>query len=543
VLNIGDPLLPINYTAEIVRGSEWLTITGGGSGTATVATPGLLRLAPGAAAAGFSPGAQYALVRITAQGALNSPQYVVAVLDVAAANSAVVPDVVPSGLFFTAGGTAQTVRVWASSNTPVTFQVSTTTTDGSAWLTASPVSGSASATSAASVAVTANARGLNPGVYTGEVDFGIGGEVRSVNVTLVVAPPETAATVSKQRNAGCTPSRLALTQTGTPNHFTVPAGWPATLIVRMHDNCGSVVNDGSVVANFSNGDPPISLVGDQATGTYSAAWQPGRATSQMTVGVLGTAGTFDPVRAELIGTVGPNAMNPPTLARGGTLHNLNPVVGAALAPNTVSQVFGTGLATASVSPGVVPLLTEFSGTSFLAGPFDAPLYFVSPNQLTVQIPAELTPNRQYSVVASANGQITIPDLVDVVPVQPGMAAFGDGRIIAQHGSDFTLVDAARPAKPGEALIIYLAGMGATTPQVRSGFPAPGAEPLARVDTAAKVLVDGTEAQIGYAGLTPFGVGLYQINFVVPANARTGNLEVVVMQGTKSSNVTRLAVAP
>jgi uncharacterized protein (TIGR03437 family) len=46
----------------------------------------------------------------------------------------------------------------------------------------------------------------------------------------------------------------------------------------------------------------------------------------------------------------------------------------------------------------------------------------------------------------------------------------------------------------------------------------------------------------FAGLTPGGVGLYQINFQVPPGARTGvPLDVVVKQGSATANVTKLTV--
>jgi uncharacterized protein (TIGR03437 family) len=48
--------------------------------------------------------------------------------------------------------------------------------------------------------------------------------------------------------------------------------------------------------------------------------------------------------------------------------------------------------------------------------------------------------------------------------------------------------------------------------------------------------------VGFAGLTPTGVGLYQIAFTVPSNARSGSLDLVVSQGGVSSNTTKLPVA-
>jgi uncharacterized protein (TIGR03437 family) len=56
-------------------------------------------------------------------------------------------------------------------------------------------------------------------------------------------------------------------------------------------------------------------------------------------------------------------------------------------------------------------------------------------------------------------------------------------------------------------------------------------------------VDGQNAETPFAGLTPGGVGLYQINFVVPSSAKSGNLPVVVTQNGVTANVVTLPVAP
>jgi uncharacterized protein (TIGR03437 family) len=58
----------------------------------------------------------------------------------------------------------------------------------------------------------------------------------------------------------------------------------------------------------------------------------------------------------------------------------------------------------------------------------------------------------------------------------------------------------------------------------------------------KVNVGGQNADISYAGLTPTGIGLYQINFTVPPNASSGNLDLVVNQGGIASNTSKLPVA-
>ena len=178
------------------------------------------------------------------------------------------------------------------------------------------------------------------------------------------------------------------------------------------DNRARIDENGSVIANFSNGDPPLSLIGDRLTGTYSATWQPGKVASPMTVTAFAAAGTLAPATAQLIGGVNPNQNPTPVLFKNRTMNNSNPVPGAALAPGTVAQVFGSGLASQTVVPGVVPLPTNFNGTGMLVGGLDAPLYYLSDGQLDVQIPFELAPNRQHRAIVIANGALTLPDTID-----------------------------------------------------------------------------------------------------------------------------------
>ena len=79
-----------------------------------------------------------------------------------------------------------------------------------------------------------------------------------------------------------------------------------------------------------------------------------------------------------------------TLARFPASHprpaDLNAIVGGALAPGTVAGVYGSGLATFTGSPNVVPLVSDFQGTQMIVGGFSAPLFFVSGGQLTSSIP-------------------------------------------------------------------------------------------------------------------------------------------------------------
>ena len=90
------------------------------------------------------------------------------------------------------------------------------------------------------------------------------------------------------------------------------------------------------------------------------------------------------------------------------------------------------------------------------------------------------------------------------------------------------------------MIIYLAGMGATNPSVASGVPTPSQ--LVPTVVQPTVTLDSQDASIVYAGLTPTGIGLYQIDFTVPTNARSGNLNLIVTQNGVVSNTAILPVS-
>jgi uncharacterized protein (TIGR03437 family) len=532
IFNLGDTASAVNWTATLLSGADWLSLGGNANGTATATNPGSLTLTPNASVASLPPGSRYALVRVSDPGALNSPLYVTAVLNIGAASSVAVNDPSPAGLVFTTTGGAppppQTVRVYTSSLAPVSLQTAVTTADGTPWLAASPAAAAVSTQSPGQIAVSINAAGLGAGVYTADLNIAVGGVLRTVGVTLIVAPPN------------CSPTRLVATHTALSNAFSVPAGWPATLAVQLNDDCGAPVLNASVVASFSSGDAPLSLIGDRLTGTYSVTWQPGKAASQMTINAVAVASLLPPVAAQLIGSVNPNAAAAPVLFKNGTRNSANPMSGAALAPGTVARVLGSGLATQTVSPGVAPLTTSFNGTGMLVGAVDAPLYSLSDGRLDVQIPFELAPNRQYQVIASVNGALTLPDTIDVSPVSPGVLTAADGTAVTQH-ADSTPVDQGHPATRSEMVTIYLSGMGATNPPVPSGQLAPSPGPQATVPAA--VTVNGQNAVVPFAGLTPGGIGLYQINFQVPPGAGFGNLDVVVSQGGVAANTAKLPVAP
>lgn len=544
VIDDGDPNSMVSYSSALLQGSDWLSVVNG-TGVASPGKPGTITLMPAPAVSGFGAGPRYAVLKVTDANSQNSPQLLTAILDVAPASTAPFPDPAPSGLVLTAaqgGGplTPSIVSIAVSSTKAVAYQASAVTRDGASWLSVAPATGMTSSANPAQLQIQVTPAALATGVYTGDVTVGIGATARAVRVTLVVQP----AALKSVSHAGsvCAPARLVLTDTAFADGSTVPAGYPALLTMFANDDCGSPVTDASVVTSFDNGDPPVTLSGD-GTGYYSASWVPGRVAASVTVTFSATDPTLAPPPNSVLrlGAVSANSIPPPVQAPGGTVNNNNPVLGGALAPGTIASVYGSGLGSVSSVTTAAPLPTIYSGTQIFVGGNPVPLYYVSPGQVNIQIPFELAPNQKYPVLAIFNNVPAIPDSITVAPATPAVIAYADGTVKAQHAADFSLVDSGHPAKPGEALVIYLVGMGATNPVTATGQGSPSS-PLANAAVGPTMTLDGENVVPFFAGLTPGFVGLYQINFTVPADARTGSLSLTVTQGNLSANVTQLPVA-
>ncbi len=537
---LGADATPLHFTASIVGSAPFLTL-GSTSGVASLSQPASVPFT--VSSTGLALGAYYARIRITSSDAVNSPREFLVVLNVR--TTGVTPDLnaFPSGLVFLPGGASQTVQAYTDSGPLLNLQIAVSTQSGGNWLSAQASQKTISATSPAQVVVSTNATGLAPGIYRGFVALApASAQVRTVSVTLVVTgkgPVANPADGEKPEAAGaCAPSQLVLSQTGLTGNFTTAAAWPKLISAQLTDDCGTAISTGQVITSFSNGDPPLTLdLSDPTAGVYSTTWAPSSAANPVAVTLAASASAFAPVSLTVSGGVSPNTV--PIVNQGAVLHLLNPKPSGLLAPGTIVQIFGIGLAASPATPASLPPLT-INGTTVLIGGSAVPLYYVSPTQVNAELPFELLPGHEYQLLVIANGGYTTPQPLQFVPVAPGVASFPDGQVIAQHG-DYSLVSAASPAKPGEALVIYLAGMGATSVPVATGDPSPSG-PLANANTPATVMVDGQPANVIFAGLTPQAVGLYQINFVVPGGVHSGDVALEVSQGSVSANKTMLTIS-
>jgi uncharacterized protein (TIGR03437 family) len=537
---------PISWVASVQPGASWL-LPGVVSGTssASQASSATFSIDPAAAAA-LAAGAYYGRIEVTAQGAANSPQEFVVVLNVTAATTAVKPDPEPPGLVFLTGTginpPSQSATVYAGSRSSLGFQANASSDTG--WLSVSPGTGTVSLASPAVTSLSVNAAALMPGIYRGSVSYAFGSAaLRTVNVLLIVAnglAPLSRPGTDFAPHAACTPAMLAPVQTGLVSNFSAPVAWPTPISVRLLNDCGSAVANGQIVATFDNGDAPLPLaLVDPAQGLYSATWAPRHSASQITVNATAGAPGFPNATVALTGSVTPNAV--PLLTPHGTLHVFDPLVGSSLAPGTIVQIYGQNLAGAAAQPTMLPLPTVFNGVSAIIGGMPAPLFYISSTQVNAQLPFELQSNQQYQVLLQVGGALTTPDTIQLSAVTPGIAAFANGAIIAQH-IDGSLVSQTAPARPGEYLVAYLVGLGQVTPAVTDGGASPSAT-LALPNVPPVLTINGATYPPAFAGLTPGLVGLYQMNFQVPAGLPAGNLMLTVAQSGNSSNLVTIPYQP
>ncbi len=199
----------------------------------------------------------------------------------------------------------------------------------------------------------------------------------------------------------------------------------------------------------------------------------------------------------------------------------------ALASGSLATIFGQNLAVRpSSSPGF-PLATRLGGVTVTADGQPVPLPFMSPSQINVQIPYEVSGQVNLQI-STANGtaSVTIP----VVPLAPSILA-----ITVQNA----YCTPSNPALQSGNVTVYATGLGAAASPVATGQAAPlVANPMA---VPVQVWLGNTNLQPSYAGVAPGFAGLSQINFAVPAGLPDGVYPLRIGAGSASSQPQNLVV--
>jgi len=230
----------------------------------------------------------------------------------------------------------------------------------------------------------------------------------------------------------------------------------------------------------------------------------------------------------------------PSLSGAGVFLNPLGVVNAAssappgnpISPGQFIALYGTGLAKSNQT-ATPPYPPTLNSVTVLVNNKQAPLYFVSPGQINALVPYS-TSGTTATIVVQNSGVNSNTVTVPVAPTAPGVYSLdfsGSGPGAILH-ADYGLVNSARPAAPGEIVLIYLTGMGAVNPPVNDGA-AGGSNPLNKSVSDVVVWVAGQQGTVLYNGLAPGFPGLYQINVTLPTFLSGGGNLPLAIQTTNA----------
>lgn len=210
----------------------------------------------------------------------------------------------------------------------------------------------------------------------------------------------------------------------------------------------------------------------------------------------------------------------------------------AISPGALISLFGSGLASATVSAPAIPLPISLADVSVLINGVAAPLLFVSPYQINAQVPSALAAGPA-TVVVRVEGALSSPASFSLVAAAPGVFTDGQGQAAALN-ADGSVNSPQNPAPAGTFVSVFFTGQGPVAAQIDDGAAPPAGTAIpATLQVSASIGI--WPATVQFAGLAPNFAGLAQVNLQVPLLA-SGVYPVVVKIGGMASNAAQLAVS-
>lgn len=276
----------------------------------------------------------------------------------------------------------------------------------------------------------------------------------------------------------------------------VPSGTPGTL-TTLYDFC----SHGG--ADCTDGETPIGLVQGSDGNLYGTT---------ALGGANGTGAVFKL-------TVSPAA---PVLTSG-TLANGATYLAGGLVPGSWAQVKGTDLSNATRIWDATDfaglgsnLPTKLSGVQVMVNNLPAAVYYISPGQISFQVPAGISGTASVQVInngmasntltaSAANNSPGIFPVIENGTCYPAGVFYSDGEYVG----DPAVNPSFRNAQPGDVIELYATGLVPT--------PA-GVLPVTQGVAGVTVTIGNVTVPADFAGLV--AVGEFQINFTVPQQFAT-----------------------
>ena len=202
-------------------------------------------------------------------------------------------------------------------------------------------------------------------------------------------------------------------------------------------------------------------------------------------------------------------------------------------------MLGRDLSALNAATREMPLPTALGESCLTVNGVAVPMIMVSPERINAQLPFQVDGN--VTMILRTPGGVSDNFNLTILPTAPSVFRNGvagpvtDAPAVVRARNN-QLVTLSNPIHRGDALTIYLTGMGRTTPAVETGLPSPG-DPPAQVLVPPRVTLGNVELPVSFAGLVPGEIGVYQINAVVPGWVPGGMAEpLTITQGSSATTI-------
>jgi uncharacterized protein (TIGR03437 family) len=231
-----------------------------------------------------------------------------------------------------------------------------------------------------------------------------------------------------------------------------------------------------------------------------------------------------------------------------------------LAPGSWISVFGTNMtdttqgnngvngafafcSACSVVTQPLPMGIDGAAFSFDTSSQSLPgrLNYVSPNQLNLQVPWELSGSSAV-VKVIVNYTYSAEYALSLATYSPGFFVIDQANDVAALDLSYNLVDSGNPVARGSYVQLYMNGLGPVTNQPGDGLAAPGPPGLAATMATPAITIGGQPASnVTFSGLAPGFVSLYQVNVQVPTGLSAGAQPIACTIGGVTSTTAQLYV--
>jgi uncharacterized protein (TIGR03437 family) len=323
---------------------------------------------------------------------------------------------------------------------------------------------------------------------------------------------------------GPPPQDLTISSAGAPIAFTVTYSTTSGVAWLGSGTTGTT----PLTLGVSTNNSPTAL----PAGTYKG-----------TITITPTTPGYTPVTVAV--TLVLSATVPATPVIDGVVNGASFQAEAGMTSNSYLTIQGTNLASTtdtwnkSIVGGQLP--TVLDGVTVSIEGYPAYISYISPTQINVLVP-EL-PVGAFPVTVSNNGAVGTSSAIQGNQYAPAFFTLGTQAIATRLDYSYAVKNGTIaglttvPAKPGDVLILWGTGFGATTPPTLPGVVTPSDQTYS-TSTPVTVTINNVSATVYGAALAPGFAGLYQVAIQVPASLGNGDWPIVATIGsTELFNVT------